>query len=693
MADFFTSKLFSDIGKPLIGLTMKFLEAQKETIASINNETGGNCEELLQYYVQPNCQTSNPADDIFSVPNAPAFKTIGKFCEEYRPNGDGGECHMFILADAGMGKTSMLSILKLSHELASWKFNYGCELIKIGRDTLPRIEQLIAQPDYNAGNTVLLLDSLDEDPSCILGDTRSRLEELIRASKPFHRTLISCRTQFFPKGDAYFEKAARIQFGNFVSPMIYLSLFDDDQVEQYVNRRYPNELPQWQFWRERYQRRDRARTAVDTMKDFRFRPLLLSYLDEIMDCLGTDCSEYEVYGFVVDRWLGRESEKLLGLGIDLDQATLRLAATLIAEWMTINNQRTITLQAIGQIAEHTKRINEQQHKAIVSGFSKFDIGGRSLVNKTSEGEYRFSHLTIREYLFVEGLLNKSIPVTREGMLERPSDQQEIKPLRPLLSAVMLDFIPGAADFPIPLVIRDSFKDGGLGPEMVLIPAGEFDMGDSDGQGSEEEKPVHRVTISSFAMGCYAVTFDEYDYYCEAMSIDKPDDSGWGRGRRPVIHLSWEDAQLYCQWLSEQTGQVYRLPTEAEREYACRAGTTTAYSTGEDIDFRQANFYHAQAQAQTQTQTKPVGSYQANLWGLYDMHGNVWEWVVDCWHANYQGAPINGRTWGGPSGRRVLRGGCWDDYGTDCRSASRLYLGPDGCSHYVGLRLARGPMAQ
>ena len=208
------------------------------------------------------------------------------------------------------------------------------------------------------------------------------------------------------------------------------------------------------------------------------------------------------------------------------------------------------------------------------------------------------------------------------------------------------------------------------PEMVVIPSGSFKMGCVSGiDCNDNEKPVHEVKIDSFAMSKYEVTFEEYDAFADARDFGRVDDEGWGRGRRPVINVWWSEAVAYTHWLSDQTGETYRLPTEAEWEYAARAGTETAYSWGDNIGYNRA---HCHLCGSRYAGTAPVGSFSANKWGLHDMHGNVREWVRDCWNDNYEGAPTDGSAWmfGDCSQMHLFRGGSWSDYPSFLRSARR-----------------------
>lgn len=196
------------------------------------------------------------------------------------------------------------------------------------------------------------------------------------------------------------------------------------------------------------------------------------------------------------------------------------------------------------------------------------------------------------------------------------------------------------------------------PELVIIPSGSFVMGDEH-SGVKEKGPAHMVNIQEFGLGKYPVTFAEFDLFCEATKFPKPDDNGWGRKNRPVINVSWNDVQLYIYWLQEVTGKNYRLPSEAEWEYV-------AYLSLNKISYKNINY------ARYIGKTTYVNQYPEDALGLYDIYGNIWEWMQDCWHDTYHGAPSDGSAWEDEGcAYRVLRGGSW--------SNSLRYLNP--CHRY------------
>ena len=240
-----------------------------------------------------------------------------------------------------------------------------------------------------------------------------------------------------------------------------------------------------------------------------------------------------------------------------------------------------------------------------------------------------------------------------------------------------------------------FQDCAECPEMVMVPAGDYWMGSPAGEAGryEDEGPRHRVRIGeAFAVGKYEVTFEEWDACVAEGGCGgyRPDDEGWGREDRPVVNVRWGDAKAYVSWLSGRTGKEYRLLSEGEWEYVARAGTETRYTWGDDEGNNRANCDGCGSRWDDR-KTAPVGSFGANGFGLHDVHGNVWEWVEDCWHGNYEGAPTDGSAWtsGGNCGWRVLRGGSWFNGSRYLRSAVRSrYSTVNRDSDYVGFRIAR-----
>jgi formylglycine-generating enzyme required for sulfatase activity len=225
-----------------------------------------------------------------------------------------------------------------------------------------------------------------------------------------------------------------------------------------------------------------------------------------------------------------------------------------------------------------------------------------------------------------------------------------------------------------------------GVEFVNIPAGTFTMGSPSNEvdrSSDEQQ--HQVTLSAFKMSKNEITFTQYDAFCDATGGTKPDDSGWGRGNRPVINVTWYDAKAFADWMG------CRLPTEAEWEYACRAGTTTPFNSGNNLTTNQANYdgnypYNGYSKGVYLLKTQPVGSYPANAWGLNDMHGNVWEWCSDWYESNY-GTNSQTNPAGPSSGStRVYRGGGWFIFAQFCRSSYRDSNDPSLSFNRLGFRL-------
>nr|VFK68093.1 MAG: Formylglycine-generating enzyme, required for sulfatase activity, contains SUMF1/FGE domain [Candidatus Kentron sp. UNK]VFK73411.1 MAG: Formylglycine-generating enzyme, required for sulfatase activity, contains SUMF1/FGE domain [Candidatus Kentron sp. UNK] len=371
--------------------------------------------------------------------------------------------------------------------------------------------------------------------------------------------------------------------------------------------------------------------------------------------------------------------------------------TTIAIVLQRKGERVLSSAALDELVKDAPALGNIEH---------FNVGGRSLLNRNADGDFRFSHYTIREFLVARSLLSGQANIVDDEF--RITDQ-----LREflLISGKEIDFAlwkrlhPGEywMDFsllkglnpgeqPMPEHhFYDMVSDGNRGPLMQYIPAGEFLMGspkNEEGRYSNEG-PQHRVRVATpFALGTYPVSFAEYDRFCDATDRKRPSDEGWGRGRRPVINISWPDAQEYCAWLSQETGQWYRLPSEVEWEYAARAGTQTRYWWGDRPGKNRANCNNCDSQWDGK-QTSPVGSFAANPFGLCDTAGNVWEWTLDCWHEGYREAPTDGRPWeAGDCSQRVIRGGVWSNSSVFLRSASRNGRIASEVDSSTSFRLAR-----
>jgi formylglycine-generating enzyme required for sulfatase activity len=238
-------------------------------------------------------------------------------------------------------------------------------------------------------------------------------------------------------------------------------------------------------------------------------------------------------------------------------------------------------------------------------------------------------------------------------------------------------------------------------EMVGIPGGTFTMGSRDDEidRTTNEGPQRKVTVNAFLMGKYPVTQAQWQAVAKLPKVNadlQPAPAHFKGANLPVEQVSWNDAMEFCARLLKKTEREYRLPSEAEWEYACRARTTTPFHFGPTLTTNLANYngnysYGSGPKGEYRQTTTAVGSFSPNAFGLFDMHGNVWEWCLDHWHENYNGAPTDGSAWiaGGESDRRLLRGGSWLNFPRLCRSASRYRNAPDNRNHVIGFRLVCG----
>jgi formylglycine-generating enzyme required for sulfatase activity/CRP-like cAMP-binding protein/chromosome segregation ATPase len=296
---------------------------------------------------------------------------------------------------------------------------------------------------------------------------------------------------------------------------------------------------------------------------------------------------------------------------------------------------------------------------------------------------------------------KNIPVEQPVVVNNTpitgADSPEVVP--PVASSQPSQQVPAAAQAPVaanpvtPVLtavrsFRDTLSGGGSGPLMVELPAASFLMGSGGNSLNFEERPQHPVELPAYAIGKFEVSFAEYDRFAQATGHRLPSDEGWGRDDRPVINVSWEDADAYTRWLSEQTGHRYQLPSESEWEFAARGNTTTAFWWDGVLSANPANCFDCGSRWDGSS-TAPVGSFQANTFGLHDTAGNVQEWTGDCYHPNYQNAPSDGSSWQSPGcTQRVVRGGSYTSPLDSVRSAKRAQYDQDTRLDNLGFRVVR-----
>ncbi|TNF98437.1 MAG: hypothetical protein EP297_08030 [Gammaproteobacteria bacterium] len=276
------------------------------------------------------------------------------------------------------------------------------------------------------------------------------------------------------------------------------------------------------------------------------------------------------------------------------------------------------------------------------------------------------------------------PEVTESVAEpEPVPEPEPEKVAPVVKAVPAK--------PSPHLVKpfvDSLRGGSNGPILVTIPAGEFMMGASSVSTAMDERPQHKVTMKKYAISQYEITYFEYEKYSKATGVYTPSRSEVNPKTYPIVSVSWQDAQDYATWLSQQTGFTYRLPTEAEWEYAARAGTDTPYWWGHNIGRGKAHCLGCDSPADARKQA-PIGVFDPNPWGLYDVHGNVAEWTQDCYNPNYEGAPPDGSAWHkGDCSKRIVRGGSYSGAATAATVTRRDKFNGRARLDHIGFRLVR-----
>ena len=403
VSSFISTKVATKLIKVLSKVLKNSVDKRNQELIKMN-DVFGNCEELSRFYVQPHCQQVNPADELedetISSIRAGVFETINKFFNRDIINRDGAS-QMFVLADAGMGKTSLLMMLKLSHLMAFWPKGYECELLKLGPSTLDEINRI-----ENKTQTVLLLDSLDEDSQCKTGGTAERLTKILEVSTTFYRVIITCRTQFFPQtAESAFNTMGKISFNNYDCPLIYLSLFTNEQVDAYLEKRYPR---RFKFLTNGFNnpKQKEAKLAIRAVNSLQFRPFLLSHIETLLESHNKGGTEYDLYRGLVETWLNREVRKLRQFHEKVvNKEDLLKACVWLAETMQRQGTHTLTVKHLINLCHRESSIVLLNSPAerVVESVNHFDIGTNSLLNRNSYGDFRLAHLSIREFLVVYGI--------------------------------------------------------------------------------------------------------------------------------------------------------------------------------------------------------------------------------------------------------------------------------------------------
>ncbi len=607
-----------------------------------------------------------------------------------------------VLADSGMGKTTFM--INLYVQYASF-FNFGrkykIRLFPFGDARI--LEQIQKIDAKDAPHTILLLDAFDEDKKLIppeapdgLSDDerfRRRLDEIIETVRDFREVVITSRTQYFPgqENQPYELKIPRFDDKGFHKlAKFYLSPFDGKEISRYLRKKYGV----LKFWHRK--KKQSAAAIVNNSPKLMVRPMLLSYIDYLVESKQAFKNTYQIYETLIAKWIEREAHKRKHQTSAREkfEQDLHQYSRLVALEIYRQRQQTDMLHLKKEAALAIARNNNID-------LQDYEITGQSLLTRDAEGNWKFAHKSILEFL-VAKQVGENLELWQElnfdGMDMAEQFFLEKRPGRPL---------PGA---------------------FVFIKGGTFLMGSPDSEVDRiKNETQHQVKVSDFFMAKYTVTVAQFETFVRESRYQTDADKGGGSNiwtgkewqkksdanwkcnvngeeqqdkQHPVIHVSWNDATAYWNWLSKKLNAIVRLPTKAEWEYACRAGTTTPFHTGANLITEQANYdgnypYKKNPKGKYLQKTTPVGSYPSNAWGLYDMHGNVYEWCLDWYDGNYYDACKKQGIVENPAGPetgsfRVLRGGGWIIGAQGCRSADRRSYSPADRGSYVGFRLVFVP---
>ena len=579
-----------------------------------------------------------------------------------------GERFYLVLADSGMGKTTfMINLFIQYHALFNRHRKYGMRLLRFSHPDI--MSEIKAVKKEEARNTILLLDALDEDPNIVSKDPnitdaqafQRRVDEIIEATRNFREVVMTCRTQYFPgqENDPYELKVKRSdEKGFYVLNKLYLSPFDDKEVKRYLNKKY-GYLPLWNRARKK-----RAARVVQQSRHILMRPMMLSYIDYFVAEERKYDSAYDIYETLIEKWLVREGEKRKSNAdrqAFIDNLRSVSQQTALAIWDRWRGQQRTYLtreEAVNIAREHHFELRPEE------------VTGQSLLTCDGAGNWKFAHKSVWEFFLAK------------AMLENPQ------------SLGWFHFV--GMDMVWQFFLEKNPEN------LVLVNGGKFMMG--------EDSEAHEVSLATFCIGRYQVTQSQFTELTGNQNPSHFKDNP----NCPVENVSWFDAIQFCNLLNRKYGfpdtydaegnlldidgkttrnlarvHGFRLPTEAEWEYAARGGSKSkGYEYSGSNNLKEVGWHNKNAG----DKTHPVGSLKPNELGLYDMSGNVWEWCHDWYDTKYYSFCKGKGTAENPIGPdtgslRVLRGGSWLHVAQNCRAAYRDANTPGYRNHYLGFRLA------
>lgn len=700
----------------ILSLTLLYLlnEGRKKGMAHYQNSktakslvhyTYQEVQKAKEYFIDTKAQSLSPTIEEelkTGTKFIPKVSLIDHFLKTAFNEKEESDKFYLVLADSGMGKTTfMLNLYMRYYSVLNFGRKYEMKLLPFRDDKILDDLKEIAKDKKKASKTILLLDAFDEykgllppkEPDGLSNDERfrKRLDEIVELVQYCREVVITSRSQYFPgqeKEDFTLKVPKYGSNGFHVLAKLYLSPFDEREIEQYLNKKFGR----WKFWNNK--KKALAWNIVDTSPKLMVRPMLLAYIDYLMAAKTDFKNTYEVYETLVERWLEREANKRKHevkhrkkFKKDL-YAFSRLVAIQI-HYIRLNSGSFSISYKTGKELCRTHDLD----------LDDYEMTGQSLLTRDANHNWKFAHKSILEFFLAKEAIDNS------------------------------DFYT-VFDFTGMDMVKLFCREKGVA-DFILIKGGTFLMGspESEVDRNEKDETPHEVKLSDFYMLEYTVTLAQFEVFIQITDYqtdaDKNGSSRIWNGKEwkdkkginwkcdvsgkiqtekqhPVIHVSWNDATAYAKWLSEKENRQYDLPTEAQWEYACRAGTTTPFYTGENLTTEQANYngnypYNGNAKGKYLEKTTPVGTYKPNDFGLYDMHGNVWEWCNDWYGEKYyeeckqQGIVEN------PEGSKigdykVLRGGSWNFIAQFCRSARRYTGTPDYRNDLIGFRLVCSPVS-